>query len=460
MIIRATKKVLTANKTTPTVVDENQINNLNEWYVTLISSTFPGKILTAYIHNSSFLTVITEGKSIKQNHKKFTQRLNALLERSSFPPALISEFNKMSLQIDAITTTNNRSTLGRINQLVDHLKWRFRDYETYQDIDFVVEENILLEFLYGYKNRFITPVTWWNNYILGNDPFDEFDKKNATIKASVLNSDGLTQQEEWHMENQMLKIDLEQRFGKPIELNTHEDVPKIPLFIENEFLKHMSNFENQFKDAKETSIHELIGHPKFKHANELKDTKLKVEIFRILRMLSKHNIEVDFLANYPEEIIYTFLTTELMEKSVPDVTIPGFSTHFIYEEFHPNHPFLIEGAVNWLTGLIYNPELNDSVKSLHLPEDFIVLNNQKIKLSEFKKTIKTFQITNSNFDVLGVNLTEVKIDDTIETAVATGFIELKNEIKGKRRIKKPIIANFSNTDEWWVLREVTFEDLN
>lgn len=459
MIIRATKKVLSTNKIKPEVVDEKEVNTLNEWYVTLVSSGFAGKLFLVFVHNNSLLTVITEGKSIKQNFKPFKTRLNDLLVRSSFPAALISQLNNAVIEIDAITTTTNRGTVARLNQIVDQIKWRCRDAETYQDIDLIVEENILLTNVYGHKNTIYTPASWWNNYILGNDPFDNFDDKNAVIKQSKLNSDGLTQQEEWHMENQMLKMDLEQRFGKPIELNKSDDMPKIPVFIENEFLKHMSNFETQFKDAKETTLFELLGKPKFKPFAALSEAKLKQETSRILKLLSKNNIEIDFIASYSDETIYNFLTTELMEKSVPDISIPGFITHFIYEEFHPNHPILIEAAMHWLTGVIYNPDLNEYLIQDHLPKEDIVLNNEKISIDTFKETIKTFQLTSNNLNVLNFSLSSLKIDDKIETAFASGFIELKNEIKGKRRIKKPITALFRNTDEYWLLDEVVFEDL-
>ncbi len=460
MIIRATKKVLSTNKIKPEVVDEKEVNTLNEWYVTLVSSGFAGKLFLVFVHHNSLLTVITEGKSIKQNFKSFKSRLNNLLQRSSFPTALINQLNNAVLNIDAITTTTNRGTVARLNQIVDQIKWRCNDAETYQDIDLIVEENLLLKQYFGYKKTIFTPARWWNNYILGNDPFDHFDDKNATIKQSKLNSDGLTQQEEWHMENQMLKMDLEQRFGKPIELNKSDDMPQIPVFIENEFLKHMSNFETQFKDAKETTIFDLLGKPKFKPFTEISAAKLRQETTRIFKLLSKNNIEIDFIASYSDETIYNFLTTELMEKTVPDISIPGFITHFIYEEFHPNHPILIEAAMHWLTGLIYNPDLNKHLIQQHLPQKEIVLNNQKYSVDEFKTAIKTFQITSDNLNVLNFSLSSLKIDDKIETALASGFIELKNELKGKRRIKKPITALFRNTDEFWLLDEVVFEDLN
>ncbi|MBP9690181.1 MAG: hypothetical protein KBE91_11255, partial [Bacteroidia bacterium] len=124
MIIRATKKVLSTNKIKPEVVDEKEVNTLNEWYVTLVSSGFAGKLFLVFVHNNSLLTVITEGKSIKQNFKTFKTRLNDLLVRSSFPAALISQLNNAVLEIDAITTTTNRGTVARINQIVDQIKWR------------------------------------------------------------------------------------------------------------------------------------------------------------------------------------------------------------------------------------------------------------------------------------------------------------------------------------------------
>ena len=152
MIIRATKKVLTANKIKPEDVSNYNTNNLNEWYVTQISSGFKGKLFLAYVHNKSMLTIITEGKSIKQTFPVFKKRLIALAKRSNFPNALIEQLTDATINLDAVSTTNNKSTVAKLNSVVEQIYWRCNDKTSYQEIDIDVEENILMNMLYGKHN--------------------------------------------------------------------------------------------------------------------------------------------------------------------------------------------------------------------------------------------------------------------------------------------------------------------
>lgn len=463
MIIRATKKVLTANKIKPQQITEQQINNLNEWYVTLISSGYKGKYFLAYVHGKSLLTILTEGKSIKQTFNVFKLRLNALLLRSSFPKALITQLTAATSTVEAISTTNSRSILGYLNQIVGHARARFDMTQTYQDIDLDVEENILLDLLFSYNKKYFVPTSWWNNYILGNDPYlptQELSEEQKIIKPSALNKLGLTHEEELHMQNQMLKMDLEQKFGKPINLNDQEDMPKLPLFIENEFLKHMSAFEQQIRTAKETTVFDLLGKPKFKATNLLKEPKLTADIKRVIKLLGKHNIMVDFIGEYTPQVIHDFLTVELMEKTVSDMRIPGFITHFIYEEFHPNHELAITGTVNMLINIMFDEEADLDKLKPHFVQDHFMLNDEQATFDDFKHAVNTFRLTHDPEIVLGYETESLRFDQLNEHADAVGYIAFKNPIKGKRRIKHPFSLTLQNEDDWWKFTNVFFEPLD
>ena len=68
-----------------------------------------------------------------------------ILTRSSFPDALITQITEATLNIEAISTTNSRSTLANINQIVSQARTSFDMTQTYQDIDLDVEENVVTE---------------------------------------------------------------------------------------------------------------------------------------------------------------------------------------------------------------------------------------------------------------------------------------------------------------------------
>lgn len=462
MIIRATKKVLTANKIKPEDVSNYNTNNLNEWYVTQISSGFKGKLFLAYVHNKSMLTIITEGKSIKQTFPVFKKRLIALAKRSNFPNALIEQLTDATINLDAVSTTNNKSTVAKLNSVVEQIYWRCNDKTSYQEIDIDVEENILMNMLYGKHNMYFSPTSWWNNYIHGNDPFapgSQLKEEQKIIAPSKLNKLGLTNEEELHMENQMLKMDLEQKLGKPININEQDDMPKLPLVIENEFLKHMSAFEHKFKTAKETTVYELLKKPKFKPTHTLTPKQLVTEIEKVFKLLSKHYIVVDFIAKYPAETMYEFLTVELMEKQIPDMHVPGFITHFIYEEFHPNHELSVMDSMHRFISFMFDEDADLKHLKIMMSDDLIV-NNKAINFDELINLISTFRLTNKYDSAMGFEIEGVSFNQEFTQANAVGYIAFKNPVKGKKKIKLPFKFNLENTDDWWTINQLNFEPLN
>jgi hypothetical protein len=262
------------------------------------------------------------------------------------------------------------------------------------------------------------------------------------------------------MENQMLKMDLEQKLGKPIKINEQEDMPKLPLAIENEFLKHMSAFEHKFKTAKETTVFELLKKPKFKPTHTLSQKQLLTEIEKAFKLLSKRHIVVDFIAKYPAETMHEFLTVELMEKQIPDMQVPGFITHFIYEEFHPNHELSVLDNINRFVSFLFveNVELK-YLKTLVMQNQF-TLNQKMVNFNGLCDAITTFRLTNIFDTVMGFEIEDVTFNSEFTQAQAMGYIAFKNQEKGKRRIKLPIAFKLENIEDWWTINQVTFEPLN
>ncbi len=459
MLIRATKKVLNLAHTKP---DSTQlkVNDLNEWYVTTARTAFRGKGLLLFVHSKSLLTVIIEGKSIKRSFSQFKPRLTNLLKRSNFPTALVGKILAETAVIETITTTNNRSILGYLNRIVQQVEARCLMFTRYDDLDFDVEENILLESLYK-KKYYFSPISWWNNYIHGEDPYSEafnMPIELNIIQASKLNKDGLTLEEELHMENQVLKMDLEQKFGKPINLNiSGSDLPEIPLQVENEFLKQMSLFERQMREATETTVFQLIGSPRFKATSSLKGERLSIEIIRILKLLFKHHITVDFLAEYEPEVVYDFLTGELMGKTLPNMNVPGFVTHFIYEEFHPNYEHEITALVNNLINYLFNPDIEEDVLLEYLSGEEVVLNQVTVTSEQLLQAVKTFHFTKQSPLVMGFDIKDVILSNNNTQARAVVDIILKNEVKGKRRPRIPFVIDYTKGERWWEVKQLSFE---
>lgn len=142
-------------------------------------------------------------------------------------------------------------------------------------------------------------------------------------------------QENLRIENEFLKIKLKAQYGDAFQMGINEEMPPE---IENQFLKNMMAFEEEYANAEYTTIYERIGKPGYKAVNEMGKEEINAALKSFTKMLAKNDISLDICDGpYPDEIIYQFITEELFAIKVEKKPVAGMGSHFIYEEFHPNH---------------------------------------------------------------------------------------------------------------------------
>jgi len=148
-------------------------------------------------------------------------------------------------------------------------------------------------------------------------------------------------EENLRLENELLQLKLKAEFGA-----TSFGDGEIPPEIEHEFLKNVLAFEHAYaehKDGEEiVTIYEHIGQPAFIPAGELSDEALPTELDKVIDLLGGKDIAIDFIGEYEDRLKYTFITEELFKKEMGFFSFPGMTTHYTYEEFHPNHKLDIE----------------------------------------------------------------------------------------------------------------------
>jgi hypothetical protein len=143
-------------------------------------------------------------------------------------------------------------------------------------------------------------------------------------------------EENFRIENEILKIKLKAQFGDAFDMQTFAEMPAE---IENQFLKSIIDFEERAADTEAVSVYEKIGEPTFKSWTELDSLSIKPELERILDILEEHDINLHFNQGpYSDELMYKFITEEFFNKEV------SVFNHFIYEEYHPNHEADIKEA--------------------------------------------------------------------------------------------------------------------
>ncbi len=142
-------------------------------------------------------------------------------------------------------------------------------------------------------------------------------------------------QENFRIENEFLKIKLKAQHGDAFQMGINSSMPPE---IENQFLKSMMAFEDEYANVEYATVFERIGKPLFIPVNEMKKEALGGAIKKLTELLTKNDILLDICDGpYPDETIYRFITEELFAIKVEKKPIAGMGCNFIYEEFHPNH---------------------------------------------------------------------------------------------------------------------------
>ena len=201
-----------------------------------------------------------------------------------------------------------------------------------------------------------------------------------------------------------MKIELEHDgfFSDKIDSN-------LPSEIENHFLDYVINFEEQFKNAKQISVYEKIGKPEFKLAENLNDEEITVELNKIEALLHSKNIGLDVICDYENEerLIYKFITEELFNHEIDDISIAGMNTHFIYEEFHPNNEYDIEHACFDFIKMFLNKK-STFYEDYHSKD---AINHEA--LNNFRSLFKKFKIKFYEFGSIEINEDWAKATFTI-----------------------------------------------
>lgn len=140
--------------------------------------------------------------------------------------------------------------------------------------------------------------------------------------------------------NEAKKREIEEKYGARFS----DGESKLPPEAEAQWLNYITEFERQFENAKRISIRKRLGSPTFRSLDEIPPQELEAEIDRVLDLLSRIDVAVDCVAEVPDEDFYRFLTTELIDEEIDDITIEGMRHCFIYEEFHPNDEYDAKGG--------------------------------------------------------------------------------------------------------------------
>jgi hypothetical protein len=276
------------------------------------------------------------------------------------------------------------------------------------------------------------------------------------------NNDDITNQplsddpeENLRMENELLRLKLQAELGGQSFTSG-----KLGPEIENEFLKNVMAFEQNWANSKSSKVYDLLGKPGFKKCDDLNDSEIEEELEKITDLLAKKNMEVYFGDDdeYDSRTRYHFITEELFDHETTFAPMPGMTTHFDYEEFHPNHKTDIQRRAEEFLSEWFKQSLNE--KSWELADQFILPDRKILSRAEVAMRLKNI------FDAYTVFIDEKYkiIDVGFELEGYTGLGHAEGVVKydavlenGESvRISGPFKLYMTLETGWWSIFHIVF----
>ncbi len=258
-------------------------------------------------------------------------------------------------------------------------------------------------------------------------------------------------EENLRIENDILKLKLHASYGSDVKMGGSEGLPPE---IENMFLKNVFAFEEAMQNEELMKIYEHLGKPVFKASEEIDEENISVELARILSLLEEHGIQLDVLGTYEDRTIYKFVTEELFEHEVlMSPKLPGFTLHFIYEEFHPNHTYDIENRVQEFFTDWFERKFDEY--SFELANSMLIADGQVMKKEELLQKLQLVFESYTAFTDKEYSIRDIKFQINDEDSTGMGYAE--GDVKyyatledGKQiLIGGPFKFYMSYDNNWW-----------
>ena len=208
--------------------------------------------------------------------------------------------------------------------------------------------------------------------------------------------------ENLRIENEILKLKMQAESGAFFGESEEELSPE----IENIFLQQVQAFEDAWQDARQVMVYDFLDKPLYKMEKDINDIEVSEELKKLLVLFKKHDMVLSVLGEYEPRIIYRFITEELFNLETDDIRIPGFTKHFIYEEFHPNHKMDINERAEAFLEHWFERKFNEYCAELGDP---VILNDGSMISNEgfLKKINQVFEsylsFTNCQYEITEIS---------------------------------------------------------
>ena len=148
--------------------------------------------------------------------------------------------------------------------------------------------------------------------------------------------DQKNEDEQLHEENDFLKMKLMLERGA--NFMSIDEEKELPPEVENEFLKHIEEFEKQWDSHKRIKVYDKIERPThFLPSATIPDDQVEKAWEDLYGYMRDRGVQLDVCSpNITKRELYRFATEELFEYEMDDIKIAGMISGFIYDEFYPD----------------------------------------------------------------------------------------------------------------------------
>lgn len=208
------------------------------------------------------------------------------------------------------------------------------------------------------------------------------------------------------IENEFLKLKLKAQFGDNFIMGGNAELPPE---IENQFLKSLISFEENFKNIEFTTVFEKIGKPHYIPASKISKKEIAKALEAIIQIMDLNNIRLDICDGpYPDDVIYTFITEELFSHQIEKENMFFGTRIFIYEEFYPNNKADIEKNTRNFLNHWFTQSFNEY--SEELADEFITAEAQRYNRESLYTKLNLFFDAFKGFENHDYNIEEIKFE--------------------------------------------------
>lgn len=261
-------------------------------------------------------------------------------------------------------------------------------------------------------------------------------------------------------ENDFLKMKLMLERDMNFETDKNNNLPAA---LENEFLKNIIEFEKQFENQKRIKLFDKIGRPSiFKPVNEIPDDNINEALHELLSYLGEHNICLDVCSpNISARELYRFTIEELFEYEMDDMDLPGWTSNFIYDEFHPDPIYdNTRLATEDCMGIIFSKKPLEWMTNF-FGDDLRFNQHYPLTSEQFKQIVNRFKLAYDNIELNDIQVSACVADE--KESQVTGTYTATALLAGEAMTfsgQWMVLFEPCAYGQYWDIKSVTIEGVN